>query len=67
MMRNSYTMTKNAVLRFKMWLVKNNMSASDFARKCGVSRQYISSVICGRNYITKKCREIFQKGGYDLV
>lgn len=66
-MRNSYTMTENAVIRFKIWLVKNNLSMSQFAKNCGVSKQYISSVICGRNYITKKCREIFKKGGYELI
>ena len=66
-MINSYTMTKSAVIRFKKWLVGKNMSMSEFARICGVSKQYISSVCCGKNYITPKCREIFARGGYNII
>jgi len=66
-MRTSYTMTERAVIRFKKWLVEQNISMSEFARRCNVSKQYIHSVLKGRNYITAKCREIFKRGGYDLI
>lgn len=65
--RNSYVMTNRAVIRFKKWLVEQNISMSKFAQNCGVSKQYISSVVCGKNYITAKCREVFKKGGYTLL
>lgn len=65
--RNSYVMTQRAIIRFKKWLIEEDISMSEFARRCNVSKQYISSVICGRNYITAKCREIFKKGGYTLI
>lgn len=65
--RKSYTMTERAVIRFKKWLVEQNISMTEFAENCGVSKQYISSVVCGRNYITAKCRDIFKKGGYTII
>ena len=65
--RNSYVMTERAVKRFKKWLIDNDMTQSEFARRCNVSRQYINQVLKGQSYITARCREIFLKGGYEIL
>ena len=65
--RNSYVMTERAVKRFKKWLVDEEITQSEFARRCNVSRQYINQVLKGQSYITQRCREIFLKGGYEIL
>ena len=60
-------MTERARKRFKKWLIDENITMSEFAKRCNVSRQYIHSVVSGRNYITARCREVFKRGGYDLI
>ena len=62
-----YIITERGRNRFKKWLIDKNMSMSEFARKIGVSRSYVSKVILGQEHITAKVRELFKKGGYDLI
>lgn len=50
--------------KFKIWLVKNHLTMREFAKKCGCSVQYISMVSSGKKPLTKKAKEIFERGGY---
>lgn len=53
-------------VKFLTWLVKQNMSMRDFAKKCGCSHQYISAVINGKKPVNINTIDLFKKGGYDL-
>lgn len=63
----SYKITEEAKKRFKHFLVDQDMSINDFAKKCGCKRQYINRVLCGTINITPHIIDIFKKGGYDLI
>ena len=63
----SYEITQKAKIRFKKWLVEQETSMNQFAKKCGVSHQYISSVINGKINVTESVIETFKKGGYDFI
>ncbi len=65
--KESYFITPTAQRRFKVWLIDNNLNINSFAKKIGVSRQYIERVIKGQISITPKVREWFKKGGYELL
>lgn len=63
----SYKITESARKRFKVWLVKNNITLVEFAKKCEVSRNYIYKILNGQRNITKSVLETFRKGGYELL
>lgn len=63
----SYFATPKAKRRFKIWLMDNELSITQFAAKCGVSRQYISSVIDGKIHVTPTVIATFKKGGYEII
>ncbi len=63
----TYIITEPAKKRFKRWLVDNDLTIASFSRKCGVSRQYISSVLNGKVHITPTVIATFKSGGYDLI
>lgn len=65
--KNYYIMTNEGKTRFKCWLVKKGISMRKFAKMCGVSQNYISLVVNGKSHITPKAREIFARGGYDII
>lgn len=62
-----HKITPAAKLRFKTWLLKNNLSLSQFAKTVGCSRQYLGKVLDGERNITDTVREKFRKGGYELL
>lgn len=64
---NGHMVTEKARVRFKVWLAKNNLSMVEFAKRCGCSRQYLSSAIDGKRKITLAVREKFRRGGYELL
>lgn len=64
---NYYIITESGRIRFKKWLIDKNMSMSEFARSVGVSKNYISHIILGKTHITPKVRELFKKGGYEII
>ena len=63
----NYKITPAAKKRFKKWLFDNELTITSFARRCGVSRQYIDSVVKGKNTITPTVIAWFKKGGYELL
>ena len=67
MKSKGYLMTERGRTRFKKWLVVHNISMSDFASQIGVSKQYVSNIVLGNRHITPRVRELFAKGGYDLI
>lgn len=64
---NYYIMTKSGQKRFKHWLIEQEISQVEFAKRCGISKQYLYGIVTGKSHITQKVREQFKKGGYDLV
>lgn len=58
--------TQKFRVEFKKWLVDNNLTASKFAQKCGVSAAYISSIMLGKKPINTSVVELFKKGGYEI-
>ena len=58
--------TEKQALKFRCWLLKNELSVAEFAKLCGVSRQYISQAINGTYTVTPQLIETFKKGGYNL-
>lgn len=65
--KESYYITESARKRFKRWLFNNEMSFNQFAKKCGVSRQYLDKAIKGQMPITDTVIEHFARGGYELL
>ena len=66
-MKVSYKITDQARIRFKKYLAGQEISITEFAKRCGVNRVYISKVINGKFSITPRVIEIFKTGGYDLI
>lgn len=62
----SYKINKENKTKFLHWLVDNNLTIRKFAKKCGVSHQYLSSVLNGRANVTETVVSTFKKGGYEL-
>lgn len=58
--------SKQTRTEFKVWLVRNNLTQSDFARLCGVKRQYISQIVNGKVRITDSIIKMFKKNGFPL-
>lgn len=54
------TMPTTIKKRFKVWLIKNNINQSQFALKCGFSRQYISAILNQKLYLTPKIVKTFE-------
>ena len=65
--KTSHYITAQAKRRFNIWLLDNNLTVNSFAKKVGVSRQYIQSALNGKISITSTVREWFKKGGYELL
>lgn len=63
----NYKITPAAQKRFKRWLFEHDLSFSEFARRCGTTRQYLDNAIKGKITITPTVIEWFKKGGYDLI
>ena len=49
---------------FKVFLALHGLTIATFAARCGVSRQYISSIVSGYIPLNKTIKELFIKGGY---
>lgn len=64
---DGYYITKPALIRFKKWLVENDLTVNRFSRYCGCSRQYIEKVLKGKAKITAQVLEKFRKGGYNYL
>lgn len=67
MPEKKYFITPQAKRRFNIWLLDNNLTLTQFAKKCGCSRQYLSRSLSGERPITPTVREWFKKGGYELL
>lgn len=65
--KNYYIMSESARKRFKKWLVEHDLNYTKFADKIGVSKQYVRQVVMGECHITVKVRELFRKGGYEIL
>lgn len=59
--------TKAALIRFKKWLVVEDLTVNKFAQRCGVSRQYVERALKGEIKITDTVRNHFKDGGYELL
>ena len=66
-MPEHYKVTPVAKRRFKIWLLDNELTVPKFAKRCGVSRQYIEAIVNGKVSVTSTVIELFKKGGYDLI
>ena len=62
-----YKPTEEAISRFKTYLRDKDISMSEFARRMGVSKQYLSKILQGCYHITPRIRELFKKGGYEII
>lgn len=51
---------------FKKFLQDNNMTIEDFAKKCSISRQFLSGIINGHQRITQKIVDMFAKEGFRI-
>lgn len=67
MANDKYYITDKARERFRKYLFDERISFSEFARRCGVCRQYLDRVYKGKVPVTARVREHFKKGGYDLL
>lgn len=67
MKQEGYFITEQAKERFRKYLFDERISFAEFARRTGVSRQYLDSIIKGKKRITKSAIEHFRKGGYELL
>ena len=65
--KDGYYVTKEARLRFKRWLVNQEISFSEFCRRAGACRQYMDRIINGKVKVTPESKKWFEKGGYDLL
>lgn len=59
-------LSKQDITRFKVWLARNNTTQAEFARRCGVSRQYLCQILKGKRHVTKKVAEMFKNSGYTI-
>jgi len=67
MIKECYFITEQARVRFKKWLVDQNLTVNRFAQGCGCSRQYIERVLKGKSKITPSVLGHFKKGGYNYL
>ena len=67
MVKTGYFITEEARLRFKTWLLEQNLTVNRFAKGCGCSRQYIERVLKGKAKITSSVLDHFKKGGYTYL
>lgn len=65
--KDGYKVTKAARERFYIWLTKNHLSLSKFAKQCGCSRQYLTKALNGEIKCTDTVIAKFKKGGYNLI
>ena len=59
-------MTEREKIRFKKWLIENNMSMREFARQNEVSVVYISNLINGKEHLTDRAKLLFIQAGFDV-
>ena len=59
--------TKEQKKLFEIWLITQDYTLNDFAKKCGCSAQYICSVINGKKVLSATVKETFGKGGYNQL
>lgn len=64
---DSYYITDEARKKFRIWLVENDLTFTEFAKRCGASRQNLDLVVKGKRKITPTMKEWFKKGGYDQL
>lgn len=65
-MKNYRFMTEREKIRFKKWLIENNMSMREFARQNEVSVVYISNLINGKEHLTDRAKLLFIQAGFDV-
>ena len=65
--KDGYYVTRVARIRFKKWLVEQDMTFTEFCKKAGGTRQYMDRIIKGQVKVTEKTREWFIRGGYKLL
>lgn len=59
-------MTEREKIRFKKWLIENNMSMREFARQNEVSVVYISNLINGKEHLTDRAKLLFIQAGFKV-
>lgn len=65
--KNGYYVTPAARLRFRKWLVEQDLSFAAFCKRAGGTRQYMDRVIRGEVKVTDASRKWFEKGGYNCL
>lgn len=65
--KDGYYVTQAARIRFRKWLIDQDLNFAQFCKKAGGCRQYMERIIKGEVKVTKTNREWFIKGGYDML
>lgn len=64
--KEGFFITPKQNQKFKIWLVKNELSINGFAKKIGVSHQYISNILNGKAKFTESVKAKFEQAGCNL-
>ena len=65
-MKENRKFTEDDKIPFKIWLVKNRLSVKDFAKRCGVTHQYIYNIMNGKLTVSGSVLATFESGGYSI-
>ena len=65
--KEGYFVTQAARVRFRKWLVEEDITFAEFCKRSGGCRQYMDRIIKGEVKVTATNRVWFEKGGYDLL
>lgn len=65
-MDNKNYMNKQQAKALKIYLILNDMTVSEFAKRLGVSQSFLSFVINGKKAITTNLIKKFRENGFEL-
>lgn len=65
--KSGYYVTPSARLRFRKWLVEQDLTFASFCKKAGGTRQYMDRIIKGKVKVTPETKKWFIAGGYELL
>ena len=65
-MNNKSYMNTQQAKALKIYLILNDMTVSEFAKKLGVSQSFLSFVINGKKKLTDNLIKKFRENGFEL-
>ena len=66
-MNNKSYMNTQQAKALKIYLILNDMTVSEFAKKLGVSQSFLSFVINGKKALTTNLIKKFRENGFELL